>query len=182
MRHLKNNYKLFIGIALGFLFCTVGVCAIESISAGDITYDNSSSKLSSTTVQDALNELSVKADYVSFPTKSNKIAIVGSGNDKTLCINLNGQSYCNEENDTEKIWWFMRHIMGRYNCDDESYICETDEYKMTLEYEVITDCDDGVEESDCLTNRTRINTLTFYDKSENLTMQYNFYGGFYSVN
>lgn len=55
---IKNNKKLIIGFILGaIMFTSLGVCAATILSSREITYDNINSKLSSTNVQDAIDEL-----------------------------------------------------------------------------------------------------------------------------
>ncbi len=58
----KNNYKILIGLILGVIISVVGVYAAVTITGSDVTYSNSSSGLTSTTVQDAIDELNNKTD------------------------------------------------------------------------------------------------------------------------
>ena len=62
MKILKKNYKLLIGFILGLVVTGTGVYAVTVISSNQISYDNTSSKLSSTNLQDALDELSTKTE------------------------------------------------------------------------------------------------------------------------
>ena len=62
MKILKKNYKLLIGFILGLVVAGTSVYAATVISSKDISYDNTSSKLSSTNVKDALDELSTKTE------------------------------------------------------------------------------------------------------------------------
>ena len=59
MKKLKKifNSKIFIFIFGGLLFSTVSVYAITYFPSNQVTYDNSSSKLNSTNVQGAIDEL-----------------------------------------------------------------------------------------------------------------------------
>ena len=80
---IKKNIKLIIGFILGaIMFTSLGVCAATLINGKEVKYDNTNSKLSSTNVQDAIDELYYKAnglefkvgDYVSMtPTKTSFI-------------------------------------------------------------------------------------------------------------
>ncbi len=58
----KNNYKILIGLILGVIISVGGVCAATTIAGSTVTYSNSSSGLSSTTVQGAIDELYTKTD------------------------------------------------------------------------------------------------------------------------
>lgn len=71
---IKNNYKFAFMFILGIIVAGGGVYAATTISGKAITYDNSSSGLSSTNVQDAVDELSGKADTSSIKTLPNIIA------------------------------------------------------------------------------------------------------------
>ena len=62
MKILKKNYKLLIGFILGLVVAVTGVYAATVITSKDISYDNTTSKLSSTNVKDALDELSKKTE------------------------------------------------------------------------------------------------------------------------
>ena len=53
----KKNYRLLIGFIIGLIVAGTGVYAATVIASNQISYDNTSSKLSSTNVKDALDEL-----------------------------------------------------------------------------------------------------------------------------
>ena len=54
----KKNYKILIGLFIGIFISITTVYAVTYIGSGsDLTYDNTSSGLTSTNVQDALDEL-----------------------------------------------------------------------------------------------------------------------------
>ena len=53
---INKNFKLVIGFSLGFVLAGTSVYAANTIYSKNVTYDNSSSGLSSTNVQDALDE------------------------------------------------------------------------------------------------------------------------------
>ena len=58
----KNNYKILIGLILGVIISVGGVYAATTIAGSSVTYSNSSSGLSSRTVQGAIDELYTKTD------------------------------------------------------------------------------------------------------------------------
>ncbi len=55
-RFIKDNYKFLIGVIVGLLLSGTGVYAANTIYSKNVTYDNSSSGLTSVNVQDALDE------------------------------------------------------------------------------------------------------------------------------
>ena len=60
VKHLKNNYKIIIGIIIGVVISGCGVYAATVISASSIGYSDNSS-LGATNVQDAIDKLNTKA-------------------------------------------------------------------------------------------------------------------------
>ena len=57
----KNNFKLVVAFILGLLIAGTGVYAQTVITSKDLVYDNTNSKLSSTNVGDAIDEVNTKA-------------------------------------------------------------------------------------------------------------------------
>ena len=57
----KKNYKILIGVLIGIIISVGGTYAATAISGSIVTYSNTDSGLSSTTVQDAIDELNTKA-------------------------------------------------------------------------------------------------------------------------
>ncbi len=60
MKNKKSSFKLLFSFLLGILFVGGGVYAATTVTSSTITYSNSRSGLSSTTVQGAINELYTK--------------------------------------------------------------------------------------------------------------------------
>ena len=58
----KKNYKILIGILIGLIISLGGAYAATTIAGSSVTYSNSSSGLSATSVQDAIDELYNKTD------------------------------------------------------------------------------------------------------------------------
>ena len=55
---IKSNFRIFVGIIIGLIFSTtIAYAAIIVINGEQVTYDNTNTSLSSTNIQDALNEL-----------------------------------------------------------------------------------------------------------------------------
>ena len=60
IKHLKNNYKLLIGIIIGVIFGSIGVYAAVVITSKEVTYEDNTS-IGATNVQDAIDKLNTKA-------------------------------------------------------------------------------------------------------------------------
>ena len=61
IKHLKTNYKIIIGIIIGVVISGVVGYAQTVLTSKEVVYDNTSSKLSSTNVKDAIDEVNTKA-------------------------------------------------------------------------------------------------------------------------
>lgn len=59
---LKNNIKVLVAFVIGIILATTGVYAATVISSSFVSYSNTSSKLTSTDVQSAIDELATKVD------------------------------------------------------------------------------------------------------------------------
>ena len=88
MKKIKSllNNKIFVFILGGLLFSVVSVYAVTYFPSNQVTYDNSSSKLNSTNVQGAIDELyktcqaasSVSSgDYIYFYLPTNNVDTQG---------------------------------------------------------------------------------------------------------
>lgn len=60
VKHLKNNYKIIIGIIIGAVISGGGVYAATVIAASSVTYSDNTS-LGANNVQDAIDKLNTKA-------------------------------------------------------------------------------------------------------------------------
>ncbi len=59
---IRSNYKIFIGVLIGLIISLGGVYAATTIAGSAVTYSNTTTGLSSTTVQGAIDELYTKSD------------------------------------------------------------------------------------------------------------------------
>ena len=59
---IRSNYKIFIGVLIGLIISLGGVYAATTIAGSSVTYSNTTTGLSSTTVQGAIDELYTKSD------------------------------------------------------------------------------------------------------------------------
>ena len=97
-KFIKNNIKLVIGIMIGLAIAgSIGVYAATVIASKDVTYSNTTSGLTATTVQGAIDEIYKKAkptefkvgDYVSMtPTKTTfTVPMTLTGDERNQTIN-----------------------------------------------------------------------------------------------
>lgn len=130
-KFIKKNFKLVIAFSLGFVLAGTSVYAANTIYSKNVTYDNSSSGLSSTNVQDALDETYNKCfppappievgDYISLiPTDT-------SGQELILWRVIN----INEDNTVDVISEYTSSdTINLYACEDgvDTWIT-TDDYR-----------------------------------------------------
>ena len=115
MNKLKEhqNYKILIGLLLGILISATGVYAATIGASKDVYYNNTTSKLSSTNVQDALDEVYTKTNNrlttYAFGTPTNsspvdfqevisssgsKAFVKKQGNQLSVCSYYNNRLFC----------------------------------------------------------------------------------------
>ena len=82
MKVLKKNYKLLIGIIIGSIITGTTVYAATVLTSNQVSYDNTSSGLNSTTVKNALDELTEKAKN----TNSKNNIVIAYTYDESSCI------------------------------------------------------------------------------------------------
>ncbi|MBO5414973.1 MAG: hypothetical protein J6A17_05045 [Bacilli bacterium] len=82
MKILKKNYKFILGIIVGLIIAGTGVYAATILTSNQVSYDNTNSKLSSTNVKDALDELSTKAEN----TNSKDNIVIAYTYDESTCV------------------------------------------------------------------------------------------------
>ncbi|MBO5414852.1 MAG: hypothetical protein J6A17_04410 [Bacilli bacterium] len=88
MKILKKNYKFILGIIVGLIIAGTSVYAATVIASSSISYDNTSSKLSSTNVKDALDELAKNTEL-----KNRNNIIEGYTYNASTCVTGN-ESTC----------------------------------------------------------------------------------------
>ena len=165
---LKN--RIFVFIFGGILFSTVSVYAVTYFPSNQVTYDNSTSKLNSTDVQGAIDEIyntclsSIKSgDYIYYAFNNSRIH-----NSYIYRSDLNGQNRVTLISETvtknhtsiSDIYVTKDYIYYAYNALDSSgspfnsYIYRSDlngQNQVTLYSETITNSDatiDGIYVSD----------------------------------
>ena len=141
VKHLKNNYKIIIGVVIS----GCGVYAATVIASSNVEYSNTTSGLSATTVQGAIDEIYEKSKthcpegykceklptyyYYAFgtPTTSsttdfttlgkNVFARLGSDGSYGVCIN-DGGLFCIQTNDYDNSVAAIKEHFGESSCTD----------------------------------------------------------------
>ena len=136
-RFIKSNIKLVVAFILGVIISGTGVYAAILYASSDVSYDNTSSGMSATNVQDALDELYTKANYrkitgdgvtnIGFQTNSantifansNGLCIVRKG--KLSCLKVD--NYNVEKDHVQQVFSDLKCIVDSSSvyCDDVSY-------------------------------------------------------------
>ena len=116
-KFLKSNIKLFIGLIIGFVISGSIVSAAILFASDEVSYDNTTSGIQATNVQDAIDELYTIANRkiisdgvtnVGFQTNttntvfanSNGLCIVRKG--KLSCFKIN--NYAEEQNHIQQVF------------------------------------------------------------------------------
>ena len=158
---LKNNIKLIIGIFIGILISTVSVYAAGELFASNITYDNTTSGLTSTNVQSALNELGEKVnnwidpsyiDFTTLQTNYNETLLVSSAG---ICIKRNGKVSCMKINNWNVERDHIQQIFSDTNCVNENeteIYCIASDFQCNVNKEGWVYCKDENDSSNCIVN------------------------------
>lgn len=120
-KHLKykKNYKLLIGVIVGFLASSTIVFALYCSTASELSYDPSNTWLTSTTVQGALDELYMHKDCpvgkICFPKKTtlslgDYVRYVPSSTSYTTDKTKTGANYTQTINPSELTLWRVIRI------------------------------------------------------------------------
>ena len=117
----KKNVKLVIGIIIGgVVLWTLGVYAATILASNQVVYDNSSSGISATNVQDALDELYTKAknmvpiDPNTFNTNTAKTVYASS---KGVCIKRNNKLNCFKINNWAEEQTHIQQVFSDISCN-----------------------------------------------------------------
>ena len=138
-KFIKGNYKFLIVVIVGLLLSGTGVYAANTIYSKNVTYDNSSSGLSATNVQDALDETYNKC----MPTAAEKIINLYEDGSPITTANIsmdesNPKVYLNA---TQGIMLDNNGDYRYYGADPNNYITFNDETWRIIG--VFHDVDDG---------------------------------------
>ena len=87
-KFIKKNIKIVIAFSIGFILASTSVYAANTIYSKNVTYDNSSSGLSATNVQDALDETYNKC----MSTATEKIINLYNDGSSINTVNIGGDT------------------------------------------------------------------------------------------
>lgn len=156
-KFLKKNYKFILGIFVGILVSSISVYAAGELFASSIVYVNLQSGLTSTNVQDAVDELSTKADtwidpssidFATFTTNEAKTIYASS---KGLCIQRNGKLNCLKVNNWEEEKEHIQSVFSDVSCRVNSVQvdCTASDFTCGVEDSGAVVCYDLLNSSNC---------------------------------
>ena len=155
---LKNNIKLFLGIIIGgIVFGTIGVYAAILYASSDVSYDNTTSGLTSTNVQDALDELYTKANTRIDPNiELNKIVTTNTtgrvyATSSGVCIVRKGKLSCFKTNNWSEEQNHIQQVFSDVSCRvDSSYVyCDASDFNCYVYSNGRVRCSDYSDNSYC---------------------------------
>ena len=127
---IKNNIKTVIAFILGMIISGTGVYAATILFASnEVSYDNTSSGMTATNVQDALDELYTKAnsivpiDFDTFQTNTAKTVYASK---LGVCIDINNKLNCFKAGNWDIEKNHIKEVFSDNNCgsDSESILCQ----------------------------------------------------------
>lgn len=142
-KFLLGNIKTVVAFILGIIMSVTTVYAATILyNSNQVEYDNTSSGMSATNVQDALDELSTKAntwidpsyiDFTTLATNKNKTILASSAG---MCIKRNNKVICMKNN------WIVEKVhlpqvfsdascyvySSRVDCEDSAFRCFVNDY------------------------------------------------------
>lgn len=166
----KNNLKLIIGIMIGAIISGIGVYA-ATVASSSVSYDNTSSGSSATTVKAALDELYTKAAsckkikdntvYFAFgePTTSSttdyttlgkNVFVAKNGDQKSVCIIRNSKLRCFDNNNWVVEKDHIQQVFSDISCyvDSSRVRCDASDFRCGVDSYGFVYCDDyGTDES-----------------------------------
>ena len=170
-KFLKNNIKNVIAFVVGVVISGGTVYAATELFASDIKFNNQNSNLSSTTVQGAIDELSIKASnsisiappkYFLYGdpttgstqnyTELNSRVFNGlyeSGN-KAVCIVRNGNLICFKKENFEKEKIHLKQVFSDVTCTSDGGVqCTSTDFTCSLASNGDIWCDDNQSHNHC---------------------------------
>ena len=155
VKHLKNNYKIIIGIIIGAVISGGGVYAATVIAASNVGYSDNAS-LGATNVQDAIDKLYAKADnqYFDFATaKANTTGKVFASK-KGVCISRNKTVYCFKINNYDIEKDHVQQVFSDVSCDvyPSAVDCNASDFDCFVNSDGYVDCRDNSGHSKCNVN------------------------------
>ena len=155
VKHLKNNYKIIIGIIIGAVISGGGVYAATVIAASSVTYSDNTS-LGATNVQDAIDKLYAKADNQYFDLATAKANTTGKvfASKKGVCISRSKTVYCFKTNNWDVEKNHIQQVFSDVSCDVNSsaIICNASDFGCRVTSNGYVTCTDYSDRSFCYVN------------------------------
>ena len=158
MKLIKRNVKTILAFVIGVIISGGAVYA-ASILANQVTYDNTSSGLTSTTVQGALDELNAKAansggvpiDPDTFQTNTAKTVYASN---KGICIKRNNKLNCFKINNWAEEQNHIQQVFSDISCDVFSSLvdCDASDFDCLVHSDGRVLCIDNSDDSNCSVN------------------------------
>ena len=151
-KHLKNNYKIIIGIIIGVVISGCGVYAATVIAASSVSYSDNAS-LGATNVQDAIDKLYAKADnqYFDLATaQANKTGKVFASK-KGVCISRNKTVYCFKIKNFNVEKEHIKQVFSDVSCsvDSSGVDCNASDFTCSVTSDGYVICRDNSDRSRC---------------------------------
>ena len=152
VKHLKNNYKIIIGIIIGVVISGCGVYAATVIAASSVGYTDNSS-LGANNVQTAIDKLYAKADNQYFDFSTAKANTTGKvfASKKGVCISRNKTVYCFKINNYGVEKNHIQQVFSDVSCDvNSSYVrCDASDFNCNVSSNGYVGCSDRSGDSYC---------------------------------
>ena len=156
---LKDNLKIIVAFILGLIISGTGVYAATILYSGDqVGYDNTSSGMSATNVQDALDELYTKAQNVEVPidpdTFTTNTAKTVYASSKGVCIKRNNKLNCFKINNRAEEQNHIQQVFSDISCtvSSSSVSCDASDLNCNIYLEGDVRCLDPSDYSRCIVN------------------------------
>ena len=154
-KFLLKNIKPVLAFILGIIISGIGVYAAILYASSDVGYDNTGSGLTSTNVQDALDELYTKAqnmvpiDPDTFQTNTAKTVYASS---KGICIKRNNKLNCFKINNWAEEQNHIQQVFSDVSCDvDSSSVgCSASDFFCGVDSHGLVFCRDISDLSHCI--------------------------------
>ena len=163
VKHLKNNYKIIIGIIIGVVISGCGVYAATVIAASNVGYSDNAS-LGATNVQDAIDKLNTKATIkikeAEAKCPSGKICTETNSKGTIfaskigICINRNNIFQCFKINNYDIEKDHIRQVLSDVSCNvNSSYVfCNASDFYCGVKSNGFVICYDNSDNSHCSVN------------------------------
>ncbi len=140
---IKQNAKVITAFVLGAILTGGTVYAATVLPSSQVGYDNSTSGLASTNVQDALDELYTKANTWIDPStiqtdRTGKIFASSRG----IIIRINGQTHLIRGDNWNVEKDHIQQVFGANNCsvDSNQVLCNASDFECSVDNSGYVEC------------------------------------------